>query len=64
MKKITKCLGCPKVIGIYKSYKAHLTEFVKSPLTGEVKEVEYTGRICPTCATNAGYKIGKKKKEE
>ena len=60
MKKVTKCVSCDAVVGIYKSYKVHIQDRIKTTLTGEIKEVSYEGRICPECSVRAGYKVSKK----
>jgi hypothetical protein len=60
MKQVTRCVGCDNLVGIYRSYKVHVRERVKGPLTGELKEIEYQGNICPECTARAGYKVGKK----
>jgi hypothetical protein len=60
MKQVTKCVSCDTIVGIYKSYKVHIKDRIKTLLTGEIKEVEYEGRVCPECAAKAGYKVGRK----
>jgi hypothetical protein len=60
MKQVTRCVSCDSLVGIYRSYKVHVRERVKSLLTGESKEVEYQGSVCPACSIKAGYKVGKK----
>lgn len=61
MKQVVLCVGgCNKVVRLYGSYKVHIKERVKVLLTGEVREVEYEGRICRACAEEAGYKVHQK----
>ena len=63
MRRMTRCMGCGKLVGVYKSYKAHVKDRRKSLLTGGMKEVEYTGRICKDCAIKGGYKNRKSGKK-
>ena len=57
MKRVVQCLGCGKITRLYGSLSVRLVERQKSPLTGEIKEVEVKGKICRDCARLAGYKI-------
>ena len=63
MKQVVKCVGCDKIVGLYKSYKAMVTE---TPIVNGVRlaEVKYEGRICQECAEGAGYKTKRSKKHE
>jgi len=57
MKQVVKCVGCSKIVGLYKSYSVTVTE---TPIVNGVRlaEVTYKARICVKCAKDAGYKIG------
>jgi len=57
MKQITRCVGCGKMVGVYKSYKVKVKERIVGALTGQATEVEYEGKICKECSANAGYKV-------
>ncbi len=56
MKQVVRCVGCSKIVGFYKSYKAMVTE---TPIENgkRLAETKYEGRICIKCAKDAGYKI-------
>lgn len=60
MKQAVKCVGCGKVVGLYKSYAVMVRE---CPVVNGVRlpEVAYKGRICRDCAEGAGYKVKEKK---
>ena len=64
MRQVSRCISCGNLVGQYKSYKAHMREMIKVFLTGEMKEVEYLGRVCKNCLGVAGYIIKKKKEKE
>jgi len=62
-KQITRCLGCHTVTREFggNSYKVELEEHVKNTLTGEIKTTNVVGRICKSCAIDAGYKVVRSK---
>ena len=61
MKRVIRCLGCQKIKRYYGSYAVKLMERTTNVLTGEIKEQEVKGKICSSCAYEAGYKQRSKK---
>lgn len=57
MKQLVRCVGCNKVVGFYKSYKAMVTETPIDENGKRLAEQKYEGKICIECARRAGYKI-------
>lgn len=57
MKIATRCLGCEKVVKFHGSFSIKLTERMKNPLTGDIRETEVKGKLCRKCAAEAGYKV-------
>lgn len=63
MKRAIICLGCGKIKRKNESYKVRVERVDKMMLTGEVKRVEYEGRMCRECSRQAGYKVRADKKK-
>lgn len=60
MKQIIRCASCDKLTKFYGSYKVKVRDRIQNPLTGEYKNVEYEGKICPECNALIYPKKGKR----
>ncbi len=63
MKQVVRCVGCSKVVGLYKTYSVMMTE---TPIVNGVRmpEQKFKARVCKECAQAAGYKIGIKHEQK
>ena len=63
MRKLTRCLSCSKIVALYKTYKAEVTEpvYIEGVPKGLARMDTYRGRMCHPCSELAGYKKRKKK---
>lgn len=63
MKQVVRCVGCSKIVGLYKSYSVTVTE---TPIENgkRLAEVTYKARMCKDCAEGAGYKTKRRKHRE
>lgn len=60
MKRAIRCSGgCQKLVRLYGSFQAKIQDVLVNPITGERKDIEYTGYLCRGCAELAGYKVKK-----